>query len=368
MGSVAKNKPESLYEPVQGTRTQSNAVMKNQSKVFLLFLLKFIAAVFIALVIWELILSNAYLSKPLSQTHAVLGRIFGSGLYVQGKEGFARTRLNELGLRNAPISPKQPGKTRVLILGDSYTQATQVSDKEIFSSLLQEQLGQDYEVINSGREGASPNHYIALSEFNNKTFQPDITVIQLSEGDFAQDPFGTDQGFYFVKTPNGFALHENESFISRNVLATQFAFLQQFLNFSVMRLTMEKLEALRPYSSLSIPSVSNSDQAKFIPFIVEKLKASYGHPILVYIPKIDYFSADYNQASKTETLLAKAALDSNVDFISMRQSYIQTYKNEHRVSHGFANTQPGMGHINALGHALIAKNLTEIIRGREDAK
>jgi hypothetical protein len=363
MRSGVKSKSESRYESPKNVE-KSKVIMKNYAKTYLLFLCKFIAAVFFALVIWELVLSNIYLSKPLSHTHPDLGRIYSAGRYIQGREGFARTTLNALGLRNAPIGAKQPGKTRILILGDSYTQASQVSDKEMFSSILQKRLGTNYEIINSGREGASPNLYIALARFNNHMFQQDMTVIQLSEQDLTIDPFATDQDFYFVKTQNGYAIHKNKSFISSNALATHFAYLQKVLNFSTARLSMEKLESLGSSSNVTA-SVSIADQASLIPFIVKKLKASYAHPMVVYIPKIDYFAKDYDHASVTEILLTKAALEADVDFISMRDDYIQVFKNEHKVSHGFANSQPGMGHINALGHLLIANTLTKMIQTTE---
>jgi hypothetical protein len=90
-------------------------------------------------------------------------------------EGFSRIKLNNLGMRGEDISPKQKNEHRVLILGDSYTKAVQVSDNKTYSYLLQKEIKNKFKLnfntINAGRDGASPAYYIHLTNFYNRNVE-----------------------------------------------------------------------------------------------------------------------------------------------------------------------------------------------------
>ncbi len=321
-------------------------------------------AFLLALLVWEILLSQFVLQKPTSRTHSILGRIYGQGLYVQGKEGYGRTVLNELGLRSPALETALPSEQRVLVLGDSFTQAMQVSDEVAFPKHLNDLLGDNTQVINSGREGASPADYIALAEFNEEIFQPNTVIVQLNEPDFTKDLLAKSQTFYYEKTAQGYTLQKNKNAISSNALASRFASLQGVLNFSVTRLALERVQGLR--AGQAAPSVSAPDTDKWGDgslerFTVQELKRVYKTPILLYIPEMDYFSEDYAKPHPTEQYLAEAASEAGVTFISLLPDFVEVYNTEHKTAHGFSNTRPGMGHINALGHEIAAERLAEAL-------
>ncbi|MGL4609348.1 MAG: SGNH/GDSL hydrolase family protein [Trueperaceae bacterium] len=332
---------------------------------------KAVLAGVVALVLWELLLSQLILQKPTSQTHPVLGRIYGQGLYVQGKEGYGRATLNELGLRSPDMATLETATgVRVLVLGDSYTQAMQVSNEVAFPQQLNTLLGEDSIVINAGREGGSPADYIALENFNKTTFQPDVVVVQLNEGDFTRDLLSKNQTFYLESAGNSYTMKENKAVVSSNELATRFAALQGILNFSIFRVALERVEAMRANTGGHGEDPKPAEEEKpesdgsLERFVVEGLKEAYGTPMLLYIPEMDYFQADYAEARSTEKHLAEAAKEASVTFISMLPDYARLYKETHKIAHGFANTKPGIGHINDLGHTLIAERLAETIKGQ----
>jgi lysophospholipase L1-like esterase len=321
-------------------------------------------AFLLAVVVWEVLLSQLVLQKPTSQSHEVLGRIYGQGLYVQGKEGYGRTVLNELGLRSPPLETVLESQQRVLVLGDSYTQAMQVSDEVAFPQHLNDLLGDNTRVINSGREGASPADYIALEDYNKTTFQPDVVVVQLNEADFTRDLLSTKQTFYYEETAQGYTLRENKSMVSSNELASRFASLQSILNFSVIRVALERVTAMRkgePASASEVQTTAQESDGSLERFTMQELKRVYQDPVVLYIPEMNYFSADYAQPHATETYLAQAAQELGVTFISLRDDYAALYQNRHRTAHGFSNTQPGMGHINPLGHEIAAERLVQVL-------
>lgn len=348
-------------------QSSKDLVVKYSVPKKLVWCFKAALAFVLAMIVWEVLLSQLILQKPTSRTDPVLGRIYGQGLYVQGKEGYGRTVLNELGLRSPSFNeaPLRSAGQRVLVLGDSFTQAMQVSDEATFTQRLHGLLGDKTQVINAGREGASPADYIALSDYNQKTFNPDVVVVQLNEGDFTKDLLSKNQTFYYEKNAQQYTLQENKSVVSSNALATKFASLQGVLNFSVVRVAMERLEAMRKTDHAPTSTAPEADKwgdGSLEHFIVQELQRAYKTPILLYIPEMDYFSADYAEAHPTEKYLYKAAREAGVTFISLRPDFVRLFNQEHQTAHGFANTQPGMGHINPLGHEIAAERLARTLQ------
>jgi hypothetical protein len=88
--------------------TSKNVRFINTKNIKLAWFFTIGVAFILALLVWELLLSQFILQKPTSQTHGELGRIYGQGLYVQGKEGYGRTFLNELGLRSPSLTDDPP--------------------------------------------------------------------------------------------------------------------------------------------------------------------------------------------------------------------------------------------------------------------
>jgi hypothetical protein len=358
---------------MQSSKTTSAVIIHRSTLHRLAWWFKVAIAFMVALLVWELLLSQLILQKPTSRTHAILGRIYGQGLYVQGKEGYGRTVLNELGLRSPSLKeePLQASAQRVLVLGDSYTQAMQVSDSAAFPQHLNELLGDYTQVINAGREGASPADYIALAEYNQQTFNPDVVVVQLNEADFTRDLLSDNQTFYYQNNARGYTLEQNKSVVSSNALATKFTGLQSVLNFSVVRVALERVEAMRsnterssagPQDTANTPATDKWGDGSLEHFVVQELQRSYKTPILLYIPEIDYFSPDYAKVHPTEQYLYEAARDAGVTFISLRPDFVSRYTHTHETAHGFANTQPGTGHINTLGHSIAAERLARTLR------
>jgi hypothetical protein len=104
-----------------------------------------------------------------------------------GKKGEYRFkwRINNEGW-NSPVDypEKRSGKTRIAVIGDSYTEAFQVNNDSIFSNLLQAKLGDSYEVFTFGMSGAPLSQYLHMSRYVTRKFDPDILVINVVHNDF----------------------------------------------------------------------------------------------------------------------------------------------------------------------------------------
>ena len=52
-------------------------------------------------------------------------------------------------------------------------------------------------------------------------------------------------------------------------------------------------------------------------------------------------------------------------FVDLTESYLSLYREGHKFPYGFANTTPGMGHMNRWGHERFARAVYDVIRDRE---
>lgn len=90
---------------------------------------------------------------------------------------------NRLGFREREIPPKQPGRYRLAVVGDSFTWGQGVEAPERFSSVVEGLLGSSYEVFNFGRPGNNlPEHLEVLEQA--VSISPDFVLLQIYINDF----------------------------------------------------------------------------------------------------------------------------------------------------------------------------------------
>ena len=96
------------------------------------------------------------------------------------------TTLNARGYRGA-LHPyeRTPGKTRLVMLGDSVTFGARVRDFETFSALLEERDAR-YEVVNLAVEGYGTDQELLVLEDEGLRYHPDVVVLNVC---VANDPF-----------------------------------------------------------------------------------------------------------------------------------------------------------------------------------
>jgi GDSL-like lipase/acylhydrolase family protein len=135
-----------------------------------------------------------FLSRRLDPHY--LDRVRGAEVYSERygwklRPGFAGllhdvpTTVNARGYRGA-LHPyeRTPGKTRLLMLGDSVAFGFKVRDFETFSFLL-EHRGDRYEVVNLGVEGYGTDQELLVLEEEGLRYHPDVVVLNVC---VANDP------------------------------------------------------------------------------------------------------------------------------------------------------------------------------------
>ena len=67
--------------------------------------------------------------------------------------------------------------------------------------------------------------------------------------------------------------------------------------------------------------------------------------------------------NKAMQLFEEACEDNQIDFIDMREDFCNYYEKNAVLPYGFMNTSPGTGHLNKVGHQIIADRLTKELDG-----
>lgn len=347
-----------------------------------------------ALMLWEGILQLTVESNRGASKHPAIGKIDNPGFRQQTREGFGRFQLNSLGMRAAEPTPKQPGEQRILMLGDSFTRADEVNTGINFSDRLQSALNPfpadaaqsspaqsspaQIQIINAGKPSASPASYLYAAEFHRQTFTPDSTVIQLTESDFTMDMNNPESEFYIEKVPGqGYQVRHNEAFGSADPLAQAVTEhvpqLRSLLEMSVLRVGGRNLHNLispTDSSAEAAPSLTpaerqsvRSEDIATVQWTVKQLKAQFPNAVLLFIPAMSYkdagnISSDPRNAA-IENSLEAAAVAEDVPLLNMRADFLAHYRSGGTHLRGFNNTLPDEGHLNAVGHRLVAQRLIE---------
>lgn len=97
------------------------------------------------------------------------------------EEGRGLIEINSLGQRDRErVIPKPPGTFRIVVYGDSMTEAVQVDLKDTFTYLLEESLqkaGYRVEVLNLGVNGYSPIQELLLLKKEGPAYAADLVIL-----------------------------------------------------------------------------------------------------------------------------------------------------------------------------------------------
>jgi hypothetical protein len=101
---------------------------------------------------------------------------------------FGITKTNNLGLRMLEdVDAKRADEKRVLIFGDSYTEAIQIDASKRFADLADAKLADAtdgrWRIINAGIMNGNPEQYLLMLRGLGKSVEPDLVVIILAPND-----------------------------------------------------------------------------------------------------------------------------------------------------------------------------------------
>lgn len=285
----------------------------------------------------------------------------------RAKEGIAWTTIDENGYNNAVV----PGEDGVFILmmGSSHTEGLNVMQDETVPSQLQQRLQA------AGVDGLVYNIGISAHNFTRNAANFDRAMVRFS--------------------PSGYVVLETQ-YVKFNKSAIESAMNDEFERFSATEAVISEWISAQPltrtlyrqWQSFSAGIGEDAETAEEFVITQEMLdqyetaltallvkmrdsaRETGAELIIYYHPHLQIQAdgmaiADSDEGCRAAFTAACAAVE--VPFLDMTDTFLRAYAEEGVLPHGFANTAPGVGHLNPQGNALIAQALCEKILEWEGA-
>ena len=246
-------------------------------------------------------------------------------------------------LRNYTLDVPQ-GKTRVLVLGDSFAFGASVNDADVFSAQLEERDG-SLEVLNFGVPGYGLDQALLLFQAEGVRYHPDIVVVNVVSVLESREraSFTSWLKPYFTVSDGRFVLHGVP-------VPSPWEAYERYLKSSRL-LDVASLVADAWFTGQDqIPDA----QRPLLDRLVTLVRQSGARPVLVFAPSGDDYgnTGGSRMAEEPCTDSDVACIDTTPEFARASESGVDLWN---------------MKHWNAAGHRIVAEALAVRLRRLRDA-
>ena len=269
---------------------------------------------------------------------------------VHGTEGCGISKVDENGFLNADGTLAE---RYVLMMGASHTQGKEVSPEQRYSALVNDYFSGDsglltaYNIASDGHFLPSQIHHFraALEAFPNAG----AGTIEIGSTDYsAQELRDARNQAVYAPGNGGF---NDLSPVSRLKLAAK-------EGLPLLSLLKKNVQTLRAQAAEGAEDLY--DYETELDAALALIRSEFDGPIaFVYHPTTSLASDGTLQLGYSDTWEAFCRLceKHGIDVIDTGSRFQKLYETEGQLPYGFANTAPGEGHLNALGHRILAEEI-----------
>ena len=265
--------------------------------------------------------------------------------YSRFTEGIAWGKTNNDGYNNLfDYDPNK--KINNILMGSSHAEGFNIAQNENIASRLNE-LTNTYTYNIGISEHTLP---ICLSNLENviQKYKPsDYVIIETMTISFYDQQIND-------------SLNDN---VHLNTISNRYIdFLQ---NFKYLKLVYSQLDNLSANTNVAsqMQAVTNSELLnKMFVKAKETCDKNGVKLIIVFHPTLSIYSKNNvtsNYNIEDMGVFEDACKQNGIIFVNMENDFINNYYSTYELPHGFINTKPGEGHLNRIGHELIAIRLKE---------
>jgi len=319
-----------------------------------------------ALILWELI-ARGFITAPRNYIYdpALRFAYIPGARTLSSGEGFAEIRYNSLGLRGP--EPDLDRHPFVVITGDSFTEADSMPDRELFTAVAQQNLGQrgrNVQVVNAGRNGDDFFQQLILLDRIFRPHHPDLVVLQVDE--WMLDWIDRPQPFQFRVTEDELLEIEPPQPRSESPWRTRIrrpVYYSALANLIVLRY----FNLVRP-DDIRLPMAPTPPQAPFrdltskqdlLRVTLRTLQKNYPNLAILYLPKLSY--PQLVQTDPNELLFLGTANALGLSVYNPLEALKADYVTRRKPHFGFHNSGMGAGHLNQDGHKVVGDFLAKVI-------
>lgn len=279
---------------------------------------------------------------------------------LHGTEGFGIIKSDENGYINIPGSLQE---NYILCMGSSHTQGKELSTDENYASLINAHFSKGEGSLAAYNIACDGNFLPSLIKHFSAAVEayPEASVvtIEISNVDVSAEELED-------------ALKQAEYDESQSVKnQIQYMgikdkikiFIKEY--FPLVSLVKSKLETSSANDDTSsVEKTDNNDAAIALEKAIKLIRSQYDGEIIFIYHSQTLIEADGSISFADDKLFEvfeKACKDNDIRLVDMRPVFVEHYENNKEIPYGFANTRPGNGHLNTLGHRLIAETLIPYI-------
>lgn len=258
----------------------------------------------------------------------------------------------------------------VLVLGDSFTEALEVNDDEVYTHVAQEALakvGIRLGFVNAGLAGRSVADYVGFADRHKKLFSPAWTVVTLRDDDLAEDTERPAKTAFKRDAGGRLQVSFDEDRTAPGVRDALWNAPSIFVRYSAYRLHkfVEAAEAEPPMFFAASHEGRKAPPTDYAQYAVEEeldlLRAAYGGKVTVVTLPYILFKAGGEptilDSNVRRRLLSyckatgMSCVEPSAAFLAMARGY--------RSPFGFPNSQFNYGHMNPDGHRIVGEELAK---------
>jgi len=146
---------------------------------------------------------NQYVFFQFDENLGWRGRPGSSGQFRQGEEFDTFVKINSFGMRDREYERSKPaGIFRVAVLGDSFTWGFGVENDEVYTEVLEKELGSGFEVLNCGVSGFGRGQQLLYLQSDILAFEPDAVIVMAYPGNDLYDNLADDPKYEIYPRPS----------------------------------------------------------------------------------------------------------------------------------------------------------------------
>ena len=279
-----------------------------------------------------------------------------NSIWLKCTEGISWGRFDSAGYNN----PEVISNPDIIILGSSHVESLNVLYKDSLCGQLSDLIEDRYSIYNMGISGHNFYKVCQYLPDNLDMYDvpPKIVIIEVDNLALNEENVMKVFNHEVKHTPSN-----DTGFIAMMQRVPFFRCLYLQIDSGLLNLFLPSItiENYNNDGNLSLQKKNIDEVAydKLFKYLSE-LESEYGTQIIIFNHPTGQVNADGNISFSDDDALIlfnQYAEKYDIDFIDMTSSFEDMYYNNHQLSHGFVTGRIGEGHLNANGHAAIAKEL-----------
>jgi len=279
---------------------------------------------------------------------------------IHGKEGYSISKIDNNGYTNPN---KGLADEIVLMLGSSHTQGKEVSADSKYSVLVNEYFN-DNELLHTYNIACDASYLpTQIKHFDAamKAF-PDTSLVTIEIG---STDFSVEQ-IEKSLAQTSYDMNDSASRFTALSVVGRAKILTKDL-FPMLVMIKNNINTLKQATAdESEFAVDYEEYKRVLNEALSLIRSETNTPIVfIYHPtvKIEKDGSIQLKYSKTWDVFTETCRNNGIDVIDSGEDFLKYYDDTRKVPYGFYNTTMGSGHLNEVGHRIIANEIIEYMEG-----